>query len=394
MINILIGQKLFSFSFRRFGFSLLIFINLILSPIENIGFAVTVADEDEIFDSATIGPELTFTNHILKQNWMKRMELYYYFKVFTFGLGHLKGNGSFQIPTKKSELAWATILKDAILKSCKDCSLETKKGKFGLPQYRITFPNQYWIVVATDPQVVELQTKPLSLNEYRELEPYIQTHIYNIAEDICLYPTTYTDGHSNIGVKSAFSNVKELANFYLDTYNHPELGFGVLGFDTHNAPSLLLQTQLQINALKTILKEIEFDEIVDFEGFAKAINYRVYYRSKDFRKKSSGRHYQGFSLKRLLSDVFQVEDLPLEIRFTASRPNFQMVILNYELILKRIQFLKKSEFKNIMLYHKIDPNFDLEMSNSEQLSRFFIYVTEMGEDFNRYKPLIYNYKMH
>ena len=353
----------------------------------------------EIFDArrVKIGPEITFEDARTRRSWGTRMALGPITNSgvvrtvgWMFGLRKTSARVDPQAPTKRGgEHASAVALEKAILKKCSGCVVAPHEGKFGLEEYRITFPNGYWVNIAVDPGAVEIQTPPLSGEEYRRLEGFIQANVYDRAAEIGLAPRTDSDGHLNIGALSAFPKVGQFAEFLLDQVNHPELGLGVLGEDLNNAPPLAVQDPKQLASFFKAMDKVKDGSVASHKELATVVNTFVYYKTRSFNERStSGRHYQAVSVKRLERESFPINDAPVELRYNIGRRTFGQTLLAYDLILRRVAYLnRRSEFSNLQR----EPFVRAEnMSPSEKISRFYIFVGEMGEDFSRYRELIAN----
>lgn len=344
-----------------------------------------------------IGPELIFTNHKIEQLARDRIAKHKVESSKNTILGFIKNMVQInpQIPTKDGEFLEAEKLTNAIMENCKSCVLEMHKGKFGLQEFLIRFPNSFWINIGCDPGTVEIQTPPLSLEEYTSLGDFIQENIYDVAETVGLKSIRNYDGHSNFGVLSAFDNVKEFASFLLDQVNHPELALGILGQDLKNAPPLAIQSQEQLDRFYQLIDEVQNGIIVSIKDLADQINHKVYYITSGFSTTDrSSFHNQAISIKYLSNGLrnFPFEDAPMELRYTPARANFKLVLLNYELLEERIKFLKKNT-SNLVFYKKLNvEEFKKGTGGSsiEKLIRFNIFITEMGHKVEKYLPLVFN----
>lgn len=319
---------------------------------------------------ATIGPELAFTNAETAAAWNARYNA---------------NVPDYQTPTATGELVQAQRLGTEIIKNCAGCRVRRYKGKFGLETSHIDFPNGFWVEISVDPGIVELQTPPLTPERYVELTPFIEETIYGAASRLNMSYVP-TDGHLNFGVRATFETVKGLAAFMLDQINHPELGLGVLGQDIENGPPLAIEELDQLKKFFAVMDDVKSGKVFTLTDFASRINEGVYYRSMELLTATAGAHYQGVSIKRLNNYLFPTYDQPLEIRWAAGQPTFRRVMLMYEFYLKRIEYLQRTpEFANLQrrLYAK-----PLQMTAPEKLTRFYIYVQEMGADFDVYKELI------
>lgn len=349
------------------------------------------------FSNIVIGPELVFENAVTTKSWQKRLDSYNNKKIFSLGIYGSFGRSKQinpQDPTKDGEYTQTKILAYAIKEQCPNCQMEVLPGKHeGIPAFHITFPNGYYILVDCDPGVVEIQTKPLPYIEYVKLANFIQKNIYNVAAKVGLTPSNSTDGHSNISVETAFKNVKNLSAFILDMVQHPELSMGVLGHDLMNAPPLQILTREQQNNFYELIQNIKDNKIFGINAFLKQMMDKVYYQAGPYNQHSElvGDHYQAVNIDRLRQHYPGFNDQPIELRFTSSKPDFKSVLLTYELLLKRIVYLTKNRSLDQLRHiEKIDPRMAITMSASEKLTRFYVFVTEMGGNFDRYRPLIYD----
>lgn len=320
----------------------------------------------------TIGPELAFQNKETNAAWTSR-----------YDEGAL--SPQWQVPTVDGELRQAIAFRDDIMKHCDGCKLTVTLGKFGLEQSRIEFPNGFWLNVSVDPGIVELQTAPLTEERYRELATFIEESIYGTAKRLKMTHVP-EDGHLNFGAKATFETPVVLAAFMLDQINHPELGLGVLGQDILNGPPLAIQELDQIKKFFSIMDDVSAGKVDSVRRLADRVNNEVYYRSGEDLSRAAGRHYQGVSVKRLSTPEFQTQDQPVEIRWAAGQPTFQRVLLIYKLYTQRIAYLKaRGDMSNYQRQLFKNP---IGMTAPEKLTRFFIFVNEMGGDFNEYKELI------
>lgn len=223
----------------------------------------TQASEIELA-KIVIGPELVFVNQATDSAWQERLTKARLRKSLTLGISQLFTSSMTplsptpQSPTQESEYAQAKLLAKAILENCQGCRMTAEWDKRKITTYKITFPNDYWIVIGADPGVVEIQTKPLPFIEYIKLAPFIQSQIYDVAKRRLglIPPITTTDGHTNIGVDSIFKNAKDLAAFILDQVSHPELALGVLGQDLSNAPPLSALLKDQQEQFYMIMEDV------------------------------------------------------------------------------------------------------------------------------------------
>lgn len=341
-----------------------------------------------------MGPELGFWNKKVRDAFDRRMtpENIAKFeqqksKNDTNLLSHMFGESPInpQHPTLDGEFIEAEKLAQAITSHCESCTMQTHSGKFGLPEFLITFSNSFWINIGCDPRTVEIQTPVLTYEQYASLESFIQENIYDVARrELALVPKDDTDGHSNLDIASNFDYVQEYAVFLLDQINHPEWALGLLGHDLHNAPPLVLQDQAQLDRFYELIDEVNSGKITSIAKFNDLMNKKVYYKTAGFNSTStSNLRYQAVSTR----DAHRVE-----LRYTATRSSFHLVLLNYEFLLRRIAYLKTQPSK-LKVYKKLRVA-DFKKADGilepEKISRFSFCIREMGENIEKYLPLIYD----
>lgn len=132
--------------------------------------SVNVAAQASEIDWAkiVIGPELVFVNQATDTAWQERLTKARLRKSLTLGVSRLfVSPTSVQMPTKEAEYAQAKLLAKAILENCQGCRMTAEWDKRKITTYKITFPNDYWIVIGADPGVVEIQTKPWSFTSHQ-----------------------------------------------------------------------------------------------------------------------------------------------------------------------------------------------------------------------------------
>jgi hypothetical protein len=89
----------------------------------------------------------------------------------------------------------------------------------------IQFQNGLSIVISEDPGVIEIQAKPLSLQEWQEKADFVQKYVFDVMAAHDLKPHEREGaGHLNIGINYFADRPLLLRNFIVDFYNHPGLG--------------------------------------------------------------------------------------------------------------------------------------------------------------------------
>ncbi|HUP57534.1 MAG TPA: hypothetical protein VM598_08795, partial [Bdellovibrionota bacterium] len=260
------------------------------------------------------------------------------------------------------------------------CRMRAIPGKFGL-DYRVRFPDGWWFQISYDPACVEVQTKAATLDELRALRGRIQEFIFDAAVKSGLQAGhARSAGHVNVGARSAFDDVDQFLAFFVDYANHPELGHGITGEDYSNAPPIVALDQEQRDQLKAILEERRQGMHGTIREAASAIISRVYTRS--LVPGWAGYHHQAMGLKKLAAVAFLFEDLPFEFRAVRGQRSLDDFLLLGELITARIRYVRETKDAIVFLDGP-----GKRLAQQEIVDRFYVYVTEMGEPWEKYAPL-------
>jgi hypothetical protein len=263
------------------------------------------------------------------------------------------------------------------------CRIRTIPGKFGL-DYRVRFKDGWWFQISYDPACVEVQTRPSTLEELRALRDRIQTFIFGAAKSAGLHAALPgSGGHVNVGARSAFDDVDQFLAFFVDYANHPELGMGITGKDHWNAPPIVALGQDQRDQLKAILAERKQGMHGTIREAASAIISRVYTRT--LNKDWPGYHHQAIGLKKLAAVAFLFEDLPFEFRAVRGQGSLDDFLLLGELVTARLRYLRETKDAVVFLD---GPSGSL--GAQEIIDRFYVYVTETGEPWEKYESLARN----
>ena len=121
--------------------------------------------------------------------------------------------------------------------------------------------------VTTNPGVLEIKMKPLTVAETRRFKADIQDAIFVSTANQGLYPWDYLGGgHLNLDISIFGGNVLLARNFLADFWSHNELSMGILQYDTKNAPPFPLLTQRWIDAHLHVLDRAAAGEWPDTEA--------------------------------------------------------------------------------------------------------------------------------
>lgn len=224
----------------------------------------------------TFGPEFEFTNDEIEDG----------------DYGH---DGSLHISDENLEYQekWAEFW-EKLCKKRKDCEVEeTYESHYAYehhgeinqdyyhPDYRIEFDDGFWFELTLDPTVVEVKTKPVTLEQALKFKDHFDD-IFKTAKEVGLAPPKEHGGHISVGTKSAFGDdIKLYRNFMVEyALNHQEL-YVIMGNDFRNAPPIALLDESQQQAFLRIVSDIDANRIKDFATLKKRLKKDVYFKTHD-----------------------------------------------------------------------------------------------------------------
>jgi len=171
------------------------------------------------FAQITFGAEFTFTNNEIIAR--------------TQGVGQV---------INAATTIYRERMASAVRQACQECRFETLVNSYGVDTYKVIYPDGFYFVIATDPSVIEVQTKPATVEEIEKYQGRIQSHIFNAAKSVGLEPHNSTGGgHIHIGLASATQgSFLKTRNVIVDFFNHAEMAAGVLNADGWNSPPITM----------------------------------------------------------------------------------------------------------------------------------------------------------
>lgn len=272
------------------------------------------------------------------------------------------------------------------------CDVRATAGKWPYsPDFLVEFHDGWWFKISHDPGVIEIMTKPATLEELRAQQERMDRMLFRTARDMGLKPSLPVDGpmagHFNFGAKSAFGNDAELfLRFFLDFANRPWLALGGLGHDILNAPPLAFLSDRAHGELRAIILEFEVEKAEgktpSLQDIAERVLLRVYRRSFLPEVRMDGNHYQAFSIKRAMR-LNRSDDVPFEIRSVDAQESMKDFIMLAELIEARLRFLKKQKDPLEFIVNR-QPSY----TRQELYKLFKEYVEETGLSFAKYRQLL------
>jgi len=177
-------------------------------------------DNSHLAKSAKAGFEFTFTNDQLVQAYQQAM-------------WKLDPSADFlDVPIVEGVLRpWATEeqvqAKDQFLRrlkeSCQNCQIETSYDKYGHIRHHVINPDLAWgFAITIDPTVIEVITDLATLEQFRNMETFIQSVIFDSARHAGLAPRLgHGEGHLSLNLSTTFGyDIHFLRNFTTDLANN------------------------------------------------------------------------------------------------------------------------------------------------------------------------------
>lgn len=309
------------------------------------------------FAAPLFGAEFTFTNiDILEQSEIESAEDSY----------------SLEVEHQRK-------LKNAFTAQCvqvKKCVVEEGLDTFGRKAYKVHFPEEnFWLQISTDPKVVEVQSKPMTSEEYTKAKPWLD-RLFKSADQTGIWPDyKLGGGHIHMDVKTAFHDDPILfRNFMVDFMNHDELGgLGVFGSENTNAPHLKRLSKEQIAAFHQVIEDFDKGKIQGIKNLADAVNTRVY--TSNPAKWIPAPKYQALNLTRVGSaDGFST----VEFRAISPQRNPEEFLKQIKLFEARVEYLRKQ--KSLIPFQPF--------RSKNYVDSFKTYVEESGLRWDDYQPVV------
>jgi hypothetical protein len=226
------------------------------------------------------------------------------------------------------------ILAEKILRECDGCLGSEGTDRYGNKTYKIVYPDGFYIVVSTDPGVVEVQTKPLTVEEWVRQKDRLQKDLFDAATSLGIPPGQVGGGHIHMGLEgSVGSNLFLMRNLLVDFANHPELSLGVLHYDIRNAPPISALPEGQREAFAKIIAEVDSGQIDSPAGLARRIYYSVY-GGPDFQKMNA------LNLSRIVESIWSESERTFEFRGIRPERNVEEFIILIRILEGRLSYLK------------------------------------------------------
>lgn len=329
---------------------------------------ILIAVSVEAFAKATFGAEFNFSNDDIQA---------------------AQKDGTTVVNPASKE--YRDLMAEKVKASCPQCKIENRVNAFGTLIYRITYPDGWYFFIATDPGVIEVQTKPSTVEEIKSRLATIQKDIFENAREAGLLPATQVNGpswagsHIHIGVQSALGSgqeaTKKLRNFMADFSNHSELAEGVFTLDYLNAPALRRLPEKQLGNFERIVEDVDSGRIKTVVEFARRVRTEVY-DVTSYAWATPTTKYQAFNLDRIGNSKFEEAHQTFEIRAMRGQESAQEFLDQIRLLDSRLDHLTRSG-KPVTLALS-----ELNLRSDQKAEQFHAYVTESGLSFGPYRKYL------
>jgi len=276
-------------------------------------------------------------------------------------------------------------LTNLIWSRCKTCVFEKLENRFGVDIYKVTFPelDGWWAIINVDPGTVEIQAKPLTVDQWRAYADKIQYYIFDSAQAMQMKVnwTLRSAGHIHFGIKATFGDNRLLFRNFVTAYlNHPELAQGVMEYDIGNAPPLF--SNQQVDAIATLLADFDKSSMT-IEGFAQRMIDDVQIDNPagwdPYAK------YQALSFLRIIDPDVPADQKTIEVRALRGQRNmteFVLVLDFFQTWMNHLATVKTPIALDVPL-----ETFTADAAEA----RFKALVKEIGGDWNRFKKILPKY---
>lgn len=310
------------------------------------------------------GPEFTFSNTDLQKGATGATK------------AHYEENGQKLVELK------AFYEKLCMTRGCKIVEGRDKHG----PTFKVSYGDGWYFTVAVDYAVIEVQTKASSYRDFLKHKTLLKIDLFNIMKRFGLGPhESFGGGHIHIDLAAFGNNSKLFRNFFVDFTNHHLVTYGVLGKDVNNAPPLVALKDYQRQAFIDLLAIYDENPTMSIKTFAATLDREVYKETyandPDWQKHNT--HYQALKVSRINDPFIEMNQKTIEIRGIRPQKDIDTFILQMELFLARIEYLKtRTDF----IEYK--PEKYKEATAQDAVDSFYDYVTQAGLGWEKFKVLL------
>ena len=255
--------------------------------------------------------------------------------------------------------------------------------------FKITTSDGVWFEVGYDVGVLEVQSKPLSLKQWRQKAEFVQKLIFDSMYEAGLRPNEIEGaGHVNIGF-SYFRKKPGLAKkFILDYLNNPGVGIALNGEAANDRDARSVYQFLDDNGLLTKSRTKQFLKTIDDLELETKIP-KVSKSDQGFisyiRSKAAAIGLRGLRLIEISGTEFYellADYCRFEMRQVRPQESFDSYLKILEIFQARIEFLEK-------IPGEIKLNIPRKITDGwEVLGQFADYIDETGLSWKDYRILL------
>lgn len=234
----------------------------------------------------------------------------------------------------------------------------------------LTSPNGWWVSWYWDLGSVEVQTRPMTVAEFKRFRDDMHDAIFVSAANEGYFPELWRGGgHINLNVANFQENTLLYRNFIIDLLNHNELFMGIFNYDVSNAtPHELVHVFHPTSRLRSDVPALL--EVLDgrLQGGASFESMTSLFKE----------YLKGFSFW-----FFKIEQQRIEIRAVRPQASIDVWIHQIELIEARLKYLE-----NIKTPIPYQPRVAMDaeprdrltppVDPQEAMKSFYVYVRESG----------------
>ncbi len=342
-----------------------------------------------------MGTEPVRTNYVLMMDSVKSI-----FKKIFLG----KGLGILNIQTENN-LGTQKKYLDLLRSRCSECIFDTIRESHGLLSYKVTFPDGFYIVSSLDAGGLEWQTKPVSVNSFKDYKLQVQKYVYDLTEELGL--TKQFDGMGgHISISGYGGDSFWVSNLFKLKAKHYDSDWGFWGKDSYNANIVARFKEEQRNQYQKVLTDHD-------ESWRKfLIGLENILANSDFDLNRVITYFdqrQTMNVKKLMANLLKTyhnpgQEIPIlgmrsKNKYVASRPDVKREMIENRAIRpqKNSQELsllgKFFEAQAWYVKEKISQGFELspnidkfeKKSRKQLLSNVFQEIHEYGLDWREYK---------
>jgi hypothetical protein len=271
---------------------------------------------------------------------------------------------------------------EAVRRTCGNCTITREQNSYGVDTLRVTYPDGFYFLIATDPAVVEVQTKPATTSDLRRQAGRMARDIFGAAKAAGMAPSERGTGggHIHIGYHSSTGgDLLLMRNILVDFANHPELANGILAHDHWNSQPIQALPQENQEAFKKIIEDFDRGQIRDIVTFANRIQDEVYNWHR--ANWSPPKKYQAFNVTRLADLKWAPEERTFEIRSIKPQRSLAEYLALTNLLEGRIEYLRTKK-------SPVPLRIPGTMTPRQGYESFARFSAEAGIDFGRFRQIM------